>query len=188
MFRTVHPETQLSRTLLVSWCSSCCYGCGSCFRHQLQYLVQQLLLQLWLLFLSLTQPSCLPVRAASATAMAYVLELTQVFANDVSCLPGTAVAVTAAATDPGTDPAVQQGSQLLTWYSCCCYSCGLCSGHWPSCSPRMLAAYLVQLLLLQLRLLFRALTQLFTKDVSCLPGTAVAATAAASVPGTEPAV
>jgi hypothetical protein len=52
----------------------------------------------------------------------------------------------------------------------------------------MLAAYLVQLLLLQLRLLFRALNPLFSKDFTGLPGTAVAATAAASVPGTEPAV
>ncbi len=75
------------------------------------------------------------------------------------------------------------------WYSCCCCnSCSYWSGHWPSCLARISPAYLVQLLLLQLRLLFRALTQLFSKDFTRLPRTAVAATAAASVPGTDPAV
>jgi hypothetical protein len=131
--------------------------------------------------------TCLPGTAVAATAAASVPGTEQAI-QLFTCLPGTAVAATAAASVPGTDPAVQQGSQLLTWYNCCRYSCGFCSGQRPSCSARISAAYPVQLLLLQLRLLFRALTQLFSKDLSCLPGTAVAATAAASVPGTDPAV
>ncbi len=152
-----------------------------------------MLLQLRLLFRALTQLfskdlSCLPGTAVAATAAASVPGTDRLFSKDLSCLPGTAIAATAAASVQGTDQAVQQGSQLLTLYSCCYYSCGFCSGHEPSCLARISAAYLVQVLLLQLRLLFRALTQLFSKDLSCLPGTAIAATAAASVPGTDPAV
>jgi hypothetical protein len=58
MFRTVYPETQWSKNYVGN-------------------LVQLLLLQLRLLSLSLTKHSCLPVRSAATTAIAYAPALTQ---------------------------------------------------------------------------------------------------------------